>query len=568
MNKQVKNIIAFLVIAATAGSIYFTMNHAKSHIHNIINNTIQKEDKNIPPTIPSEENTQKEAIPQKPNEDSQNNSQTPPQKPNENKPDTNNSPNQPVSNIKLTVGYYILFAAESFIISLALIYLILSNLSKKTFRIFPSIFPTIIVAAILFILNVYITNNYFLNSKQLNISNMNNNPSAIAAIQIDNEEKTLTGNYTATANDESIILVKNSGNLTLNNAVATKTAGDSSNTENSEFYGINAGILVTANSTANITNTQISTNAKGSNAVFSTGTDSKIYLTNTKINTTGAGSARGLDATYGGYIEADNATINTQGNSCATLATDRGEGTVIAKNSALTTNGVGSPIIYSTGDISIYNTKGTANNSQLVVIEGKNSATVDNSELKCSGKGNRNNVDNCGIMVYQSMSGDANQGTGTLNIKNSTLEINSDSNYYNTAPFFFITNTKGIINLQNSTLKYGSNILMNIQGTNEWGHSGQNGGDVTLNTSSQNLTGDIKIDNISTLQINLNNSSTFNGTINNQNTAKNVVLNIDKTSTLTLTEDTYLTSLTNEDSSSKNINFNGYKLYVNGIPIN
>ncbi|MGN1039523.1 MAG: hypothetical protein ACI4PI_02435 [Oscillospiraceae bacterium] len=141
---------------------------------------------------------------------------------------------------------------------------------------------------------------------------MNNNPSATAAIEIDNEEKTLTGNYTATANNESIILVKNNSNLMLNNAALTKISGDSSNIENSEFYGINAGILVTANSTANITNTQISTNAKGSNAVFSTGTDSKIYLTNTKINTTGAGSARGLDATYGGYIEANNITINTQ----------------------------------------------------------------------------------------------------------------------------------------------------------------------------------------------------------------------------------------------------------------
>ncbi len=56
---------------------------------------------------------------------------------------------------------------------------------------------------------------------------------------------------------------------------------------------------------------------------------------------------------------------------------------------------------------------------------------------------------------------------------------------------------------------------MNIQRTNEWGRSGQNGGDVTLNTSAQNLTEDIKIDNISTFQINLNNSSTFNATINN-----------------------------------------------------
>jgi len=119
--------------------------------------------------------------------------------------------------------------------------------------------------------------------------------------------------------------------------------------------------LVTENSTATINNTTISTNAKGSNAVFSTGTNSKIYISNSTITTTWTGSSRGLDATYGGYIEADNVNITTQGGSCATLATDRGEGTVIVQNSKLETNGRGSPVIYSTGDISITNTQGTAN---------------------------------------------------------------------------------------------------------------------------------------------------------------------------------------------------------------
>ena len=70
--------------------------------------------------------------------------------------------------------------------------------------------------------------------------------------------------------------------------------------------------------------------------------------------------------------EADNVTIKTSGGSSATLATDRGEVTVIAKNSKLETNDSGSPVIYSTGDISIENTEGTANGSQMVVIEGKN----------------------------------------------------------------------------------------------------------------------------------------------------------------------------------------------------
>ena len=67
----------------------------------------------------------------------------------------------------------------------------------------------------------------------------------------------------------------------------------------------------------------------------------------------------------------------------------------------------------------------------MVVVEGKNKATVqENSSLKCTGIGNRNNVDKCGIMLYQSMSGDAASGTSEFNCKSSTMEILSSSSVY------------------------------------------------------------------------------------------------------------------------------------------
>ncbi len=50
----------------------------------------------------------------------------------------------------------------------------------------------------------------------------------------------------------------------------------------------------------------------------------------------------------------------------------------------------------------------------MVVIEGKNSATVTDSNLNASGKENRGDTDQAGIMIYQSMSGDAGEGTGTF----------------------------------------------------------------------------------------------------------------------------------------------------------
>ena len=380
------------------------------------------------------------------------------------------------------------------------------------------------------------------------------------------EEETLNGDFDSTTADESAILVKDGGNATVDGATVTKT-GDSTSTESSEFNGVNAGVLVQKSSTATIKNANISTDAEGANAVFATGENAKIYISDSTITTKGSRSARGIDATYGGYIEADNVKITTQGGSCATLATDRGEGTVIAKNSTLETNGAGSPIIYSTGDISIEKTKGTANGSQNVVIEGNNSATVTNSTLTASGAGNRNGVDNCGVMIYQSMSGDAGEGTGTFTSTDSSLSISETSSVYKTAPMFFITNTNAVINLKNTKLSFGSGVLLNASATSEWGNEGSNGGKVTLNAENQTLNGNVVADSISTVTMNLT-SSSYEGVINSDNSAKEVTLKLDKASKIKLTGDSYVTSLDNADSTNSNIDFNGFTLYVNGKAVN
>lgn len=64
--------------------------------------------------------------------------------------------------------------------------------------------------------------------------------------------------------------------------------------------------------------------------------------------------------------------------------------------------------------------------------------------------------------------------------------------------------------------------------------------------------------------MNLTNGSSFTGTINSDNQGE-VNLALDTSSNLTLTTDTYLTSLTNADSTNSYINLNGHKLYINGI---
>ena len=508
------------------------------------------------------------------------NSQQPPEMPSGEAPaETKNSSDSACVETK----YYFLFALEALLITAILAYLILSGFNKRKFtetlkdakKIAIYVLAVAIITTGLTFAQAEASTKYFASSTSQSQmqgapNGMQNQGSesvdASGAKTVDGAEESLTDSYTSTTADGSAILVTNGGNATVDGATVTKS-GDSTNTESSEFNGINAGILVQESSTATIKNATISTDAKGSNAVFATGENAKIYISNSTINTTGASSARGLDATYGGYIEADNVKITTQGGSCATLATDRGEGTVIAKNSTLETNGAGSPVIYSTGDISIEKTTGTANGSQMVVIEGKNSATVTNSTLTASGIGNRNNVDKCGIMIYQSMSGDAGEGTGTFTATDSSLSVSESSDVYKTAPMFFITNTDAVINLKNTKLSYGSGILISATSTSEWGNSGSNGGNVTLNAENQTLTGNVVADSISTVTMNLT-SSTYEGTINADKSAKSVTLKLDKNSKIKLTGDSYVTSLDDADSTYSNIDFNGYTLYVNGKAIN
>lgn len=71
------------------------------------------------------------------------------------------------------------------------------------------------------------------------------------------------------------------------------------------------------------------------------------------------------------------------------------------------------------------------------------------------------------------------------------------------------------------------------------------------------------VDSISTLDINMSKGSYYEGTINSSNEAKSITLKIDSTSSIKLTANTYLTSFLDEDSTYSNIDFNGYKLFVN-----
>jgi hypothetical protein len=76
--------------------------------------------------------------------------------------------------------------------------------------------------------------------------------------------------FTATNTDESAIKVTDGGSFTLSDSTITKT-GDTSSNENSDFYGLNAGVLAESGGNIELSNCTITTDSNGANAVFATG---------------------------------------------------------------------------------------------------------------------------------------------------------------------------------------------------------------------------------------------------------------------------------------------------------
>ncbi len=359
--------------------------------------------------------------------------------------------------------------------------------------------------------------------------------------------------YSSSSSAQNALLVSGA-TVSLSNPTVTKSGDDDG--DNSDFYGTNAAVFAYNNAVLNITGGTITTNGAHANAVFAYDSGT-INITDTKI-TTSSNNSGGVMVTGGGTLNATNLTVETSGNSAAPIRSDRGGGTLNVDGGSYTSSGTGSPAIYSTADITVKGAKLTATASEGVVIEGLNSVTLENTTVvDTNNKLNGNSETYKNIFIYQSMSGDAETGTGTFTAKNSTFVTNQGDH-------FFITNTTAVINLEGNkfTNNDSTGAFLRAQ-SGKWGTSGANGGDVTLNATAQEIIGDIIIDSISSLDINLV-GSYMKSTIENDGT---VNLTLDAKSIVVLTGDSYVSSLTNATADNSNIYANGYKLYVAGTEV-
>ena len=376
----------------------------------------------------------------------------------------------------------------------------------------------------------------------------------------------------STDQDESVALIQNGAAVTFDKVSFKRDNDESTGGDTASFYGVGAAVLTTDGKTV-LRDCSVTTDAKGGAGVFSYGGNSTVYVSDTTIETK-QDTSGGLHVSGGGKLYAWNNTVTTQGESSAAVRSDRGGGTMVIDGGSYTSNGNGSPAVYCTADISVNKAELTANGSEGVCIEGKNTLRLFNCNLTSSQTENEQNDNIWNLIVYQSMSGDAEEGEGNLTIYGGSITAKEGG-------LFYTTNTQSVITLSDVEFNYPAEtdyFLRCTGNTNQrgWGESGANGADCTFTAYDQDMEGDIIYDSISNLDFYMVYGSSLKGAFIDDETCAgdggtgtcNVV--IDSGSVWTMTDDSTVTSIScegkvvDEDGRTVTIKGTDGTVYVEG----
>lgn len=384
-----------------------------------------------------------------------------------------------------------------------------------------------------------------------------------AANLLTEDEVVRSKTYTSKGDDENALRVSGAS-VSLEDVQVHKQGGASSNTENGDFYGMNAALLATDGALLTISKAQISSDAPNGNGVFSYGEGTVISINKSSIETLGDNSG-GLQTTGGATMNAVDVQVSTAGSSSAAIRSDRGGGTVNVIGGSYRSSGLNSPAVYSTADITVMNAELTAENSEALVIEGKNAiklldCQVSGQMSSTQGASSDENVHN--VMIYQSMSGDAEIGTSEFSAQGGRITSQNGD-------MFYVTNTHCLMTLDGVELideSESGGLLLRVcgnSGRRGWGVAGANGGQVELLAKHQHLAGDVQVDSVSTLSLQLTEGSVLTGAINIVENAAggeavpdNVSVSIAEGCAWNLTGDCTISSLENAGT----INFNGHTI--------
>ena len=386
------------------------------------------------------------------------------------------------------------------------------------------------------------------------------------------EDTTVDGEtLSSTGTDENVAHISDGAKVSIKNSTITRESSDNQGGDNSSFYGVGAAILAT-DGEAYVSNSTIDTDSKGAAGLFAYG-DGTVYAANDTI-TTKQDTSGGIHAAGGGKLYAWDMTVETNGESSAAIRSDRGGGTMVVNGGTYTSNGVGSPAIYSTADISVNNATLTANGSEAICIEGLNSIHLFDSDLTGNMSDDEQNDCTWNVILYQSMSGDSEVGNSTFEMDGGTLTAKNGG-------MFYTTNTESTITLSDVNITYAddNDFFLKCTGNSNqrgWGESGKNGADCLFTATQQEMQGDVVWDSISQLDFYMTDGSTLTGAVTDDESNAGeggdgyCNLYIGDGCTWTVTGDSTLTSLSNSgtivDADGNTVTIKGAdgKVYVEG----
>ncbi len=369
-------------------------------------------------------------------------------------------------------------------------------------------------------------------------------PESYDAVLEITEDTALDGAELASeAGNENVIHVFGGAVAAVTNSSFTNS-GEGGGGDAASFYGVGATLFV-SDGELYADGVTIDSTVSGGTGVFAY--DKGVaYVRNADISTTQA-AAGGLHVAGGGTLYAWDCTVDTQAPmAAAAIRSDRGGGTMVIDGGRYVTNG-GTGAVYVTADISVHDAYLYTGGSEAIAIEGKNTLRLFDCELEGNmipSEINDNRVWN--LIVYQSMSGDADVGTSELDIIGGRLTTHA-------GPILYNTNTSSYITLKDVDILRGDDTTYLLQVTGNassrtWGRAGNNGANCIFSAYAQTLPGDVVYDTISNLDLYLMEGSALEGAIlcddsfNGGNSGDGVSnVTIDADSVWTVTGDSVIT---------------------------
>lgn len=350
------------------------------------------------------------------------------------------------------------------------------------------------------------------------------------------------------------------------NSINVIKSGNTENLINALSYGINSAIKQTKSRDIEIYNSNITISGKGTIGIYLHGyyevEEYHDYYKNSFQNNIFKTSSKneyqiGIFVNEG-YFYSINNTIITDCKNCPAMVSYKKKGTynIYFYKSYVETYGKNSPNIYIfNGGYFHTDNSNFFSKSQIAVMRGDSTYMYYykcNFESYAEGNPIYKGFDYTVFFIY----GDGNE-KGISNtygkdydiyLIESTIILNSESEYFNCAPIITITNAIKKIFIRKLVITKGKGLFLREESSKFFNN---NGAEVDLVIKNSNIEGDIFIDKKSYLNLTLIKTN-FTGTINKNDISSQVIVKLNESSNITLKEKSYFNI--SEDSKTYTIN--------------